>query len=236
MGNDEQRNAMNEQVVLIQALAESWSAEDALEWASEKFPHNGVALASSFGMEDMVLIDMASRLKQPIPVFTLDTNFLFPETYKLIETVEQRYGVVTEKLQPELTPDEQARLHGEALWTRQPDQCCHMRKIEPLQKKLSGLRAWVTGIRRKQSPSRAGTRKVEWDAKFKLVKVNPLAEWGTRQVWEYIQQHNVPYNPLHDKNYPSIGCTHCTRPIQPGQPERAGRWSGFTKTECGLHG
>lgn len=227
---------MNEQIMLIQALAESWSAEEILEWASEKFPHDGVAIASSFGMEDMVLVDMASKLTQRIPVFTLDTNFLFPETYKLIESVENKYGIVTERLQPELTPEEQVRAHGEALWTRQPDQCCHMRKIEPLQKKLSGLRAWVTGIRRKQSPTRAGTRKVEWDSKFKLVKVNPLAEWSTRQVWEYLQQHQVPYNPLHDQGYPSIGCTHCTRPIQAGQHERAGRWSGLEKTECGLHG
>jgi phosphoadenosine phosphosulfate reductase len=227
---------MNEQIMLIQALAESWSAEETLEWASEKFPRDGVAIASSFGMEDMVLVDMASKLTQRIPVFTLDTNFLFPETYKLIESVENKYGTAIERLQPELTPEEQARAHGEALWTRKPDQCCHMRKIEPLQKKLSGLRAWVTGIRRKQSPTRAATRKVEWDSKFNLVKVNPLAEWSTRQVWEYLQQHRVPYNPLHDQGYPSIGCTHCTRPIQAGQHERAGRWSGFEKTECGLHG
>ena len=222
--------------MLIQALAESWSAEETLEWASEKFANHSVAIASSFGMEDMVLVDLSSRLKQPIPVFTLDTNFLFPETYALIESVRDKYGIVAEKLQPALAPEEQARAHGEALWTRQPDQCCHMRKIEPLEKKLSGLRAWVTGIRRKQSPTRAGTRKVEWDTKFNLVKVNPLAEWSTRQVWEYLQKNHVPYNPLHDKGYPSIGCTHCTRPVQAGQHERAGRWSGFEKTECGLHG
>jgi phosphoadenosine phosphosulfate reductase len=227
---------MDKQIVLIQALAESWSAEETLEWASEKFPQNNVAIASSFGMEDMVLVDMSTRLKRPIPVFTLDTNFLFPETYALIESVREKYGIVAERLQPALSPEEQARTHGEALWTRKPDQCCHIRKIEPLQKKLSGLQAWVTGIRRKQSPTRAGTRKVEWDAKFNLVKINPLAEWSTRQVWEYLQQHNVPYNALHDQGYPSIGCTHCTAPVQPGQGERAGRWSGFEKTECGLHG
>lgn len=227
---------MNEHTLLIQALAETWSPQDALEWASEKFPHKGVAIASSFGMEDMVLIDMASRLPKPIPVFTLDTNFLFAETYQLIEDVERKYGIVVEKLISDLTPEAQARQHGEALWSRQPDQCCHIRKIEPLTKKLAGLSAWVTGIRRKQSPSRAGTRKVEWDAKFNLVKINPLAEWSTRDVWEYLQKNSVPYNPLHDRGYPSIGCTHCTLPIQAGQSERAGRWAGFTKTECGLHG
>ncbi len=224
------------QIVLIQALAETWSAEDALEWASEKFPENGVAIASSFGLEDMVLIDMALRLAQPIPVFTLDTDFLFPETYQLIETVEKKYGLVTERLDPTLTPEEQERSHGEELWTRHPDQCCHIRKVEPLERKLAGLRAWVTGIRRSQSPTRAGTRKVEWDAKFNLIKINPLADWSTRHVWEYIRKNDVPYNPLHDQGYPSIGCIHCTRPIQAGQPERAGRWAGFTKTECGLHG
>ena len=227
-----------EQVVLIQALAESWSAEDTLGWAAEKFPDNGVAIASSFGLEDMVLIDMASRLPnpKPLPVFTLDTDFLFPETYRLIEAVEQRYSLSVERLYSDLTPEEQADMHGEALWSRKPDQCCHIRKVTPLQKKLGSLRAWVTGIRRSQSPTRAGTRKVEWDAKFNLVKINPLADWSTRYVWEYIQKHNVPYNPLHDRGYPSIGCMHCTRPIRAGQPERAGRWAGFTKTECGLHG
>ena len=225
-----------EQIVLIQALAESWSAEDALEWAAEKFPDNGIAIASSFGLEDMVLIDMASRLPKPLPVFALDTDFLFPETYRLIEAVEQKYGLAVERLYSDLSPEEQATLHGEALWSRQPDQCCHIRKVEPLQKKLESLRAWVTGIRRSQSPTRAGTRKVEWDAKFNLVKINPLADWSARYVWEYIQKHNVPYNPLHDRGYASIGCMHCTRAIQPGQPERAGRWAGFTKTECGLHG
>jgi phosphoadenosine phosphosulfate reductase len=140
-----------------------------------------------------------------------------------------------EKLKSDLTPEEQERLYGTALWSRDPDACCNLRKVEPLRKKLSGLRAWVTSIRREQTPARASALKVEWDAKFHLVKINPLADWTTGKVWRYIHDHNLSYNPLHDRGYPSIGCTHCTRSVQPGEDARAGRWPGFNKTECGLH-
>ncbi len=213
---------------------EDWGAEELLRWALEHY-HPEVALASSFGAEDVVLIDLAAREREAFRVFTLDTDFLFPETYELIEKIERRYVITVERSRASLTPSEQASVYGDALWARQPDICCQLRKVEPLKQKLAQLRAWVTGIRREQAPTRANAKKLEWDAAFGLVKLNPLADWTWTQVWDYIRAHDVPYNPLHDRSYPSIGCIHCTRPVQPGEDPRAGRWSGFTKTECGLH-
>jgi len=223
-----------QQVQALQIEAESWKPEQALRWGLARFGQS-MAIASSFGAEDVVLIDVASRLGLPYRVFTLDTDFLFPETYTLIEVIEMRYGIKVERTRPELTPEAQAEKFGAALWASRPDQCCNIRKVEPLKKYLAGLEAWVTGVRRDQAPTRASTKKLEWDARFGLVKINPLADWTWTQVWDYIKSHDVPYNPLHDQNYPSIGCTYCTRPVQPGEDPRAGRWSGFTKIECGLH-
>jgi phosphoadenosine phosphosulfate reductase len=218
-----------------QTAAESWTAEEVIEWGFRRF-HPEVAIASSFGAEDVVLIDIAARLQPNFRVFTLDTDFLFSETYALIDRIERQYGLRVERARSRYTPQMQAASYGEALWSRQPDQCCDLRKVEPLTKQLAGLSAWITGIRRDQAPTRAHARKVERDQKFGLIKLNPLADWTWERVWGYIHAHNVPYNPLHDQNYPSIGCTHCTRPVQPGEDMRAGRWSGFQKTECGLHG
>ena len=221
-------------VIELRDQAEAWDLEKLLRWGLSEF-NQSLAIAASFGAEDVVLIDQAAKLGTPFRVFTLDTDFLFPETYALIDTIEKRYGIQVERTHSEFAPAQQAAQYGERLWASQPDQCCQLRKVEPLRKKLSGLSAWVTGIRRDQAPTRAHTRKLEWDAKFGLVKINPIADWNWNQVWEYIRANDVPYNPLHDHNYPSIGCTYCTRPVQPGEDPRAGRWSGFNKTECGLH-
>jgi len=223
-----------DQVIKQQSEAEHWSAEQILDWTRRQFGARGT-LASSFGAEDVVLIDLASRIGSPFPIFTLDTSFLFPETYALISQIERKYAVQVERLSAELTADGQAQQFGEALWQRQPDQCCKIRKIEPLKQRLQSAAAWITGIRREQSPTRAQARKIEWDTSFGLVKINPLADWSNAQVWAYIRSNQIPYNPLHDLSYPSIGCTHCTRPVQAGEEARAGRWSGFSKTECGLH-
>jgi phosphoadenosine phosphosulfate reductase len=218
----------------VQTLSEKWKPEETLRWAFSTFK-NDVAMASAFGAEGLVLIDIATRVNPAMNIFIGDTEFLFPETYDLIDRVEQHYGVKVERIYPSLTPEEQDRAYGPALWSRDPDQCCSIRKVEPLRQKLSELRAWITSIRRDQTSFRAAARKVEWDEKFGLVKINPLADWTSDQVWTYIRRHKVPYNPLHDRNYPSIGCTHCTRAVKPGEDPRAGRWSGFKKTECGLH-
>jgi phosphoadenosine phosphosulfate reductase len=223
-----------ERVAELAGVSQNWTAEEALRWGLWQF-QTRLSIASSFGAEDVVLIDMASRLGQPFRVFTLDTDFLFPETYSLIDAIEEHYHIKIERTHPELTPEAQAEKFGEALWARQPNQCCDIRKVEPLKKYLATLQAWVTGIRRDQAPTRANTRKLEWDERFGLVKLNPLADWTWTQVWDYIRENNVPYNPLHDQNYPSIGCTYCTRPVQPGEDPRAGRWSGTGKIECGLH-
>jgi phosphoadenosine phosphosulfate reductase len=225
---------VKEQIIELQNIAETWSAEQVLAWAFRSFG-NRVAISSAFGVEGMVLIDIASRVRKHFHVFTVDTEFLFPESYALMDKVEARYGIRIERVFPLLSPEVQERLHGAALWARDPDQCCNLRKVEPLRRKLRELDAWITSIRRDQTSARAGARKIEWDEKFALVKINPIADWTAKQVWRYVHDHDAPYNPLHDQGYPSIGCTHCTRAIRPDEDARAGRWPGFAKTECGLH-
>jgi phosphoadenosine phosphosulfate reductase len=219
---------------LTPEIAESLDATEVIHTALGAFG-DAVAIASSFGAEDVALIDIASRRRLPFRVFMLDTDFLFPETYALIEEIEARYGIRVERCRPSLTPAEQALAHGEALWSTAPDRCCAIRKVEPLKEKLQTLKAWITGVRRDQAPTRANAKKFEWDDKFALWKLNPLADWTSEQVWSYLRANGVPYNALHDRNYPSIGCTYCTRAVAPGEDPRAGRWSGFAKTECGLH-
>ena len=218
----------------VQIQAERWSADEVLLWAFSQFQPD-LAIASGMGAEGIVLIDIASGIRSDLSVFTLDTDFLFPETYALMEELEARYGIKIERLHPALTPQAQAETYGEELWRWNPDQCCNLRKLEPLRRKLAGLRAWATAIRRDQTAARATAGKVEWDPKFGLFKINPLADWTAEQIWNYIRENGLPYNPLHDRNYSSIGCTHCTRPVRQGEPPRAGRWAGTGKTECGLH-
>jgi phosphoadenosine phosphosulfate reductase len=225
---------MKEEVRNLQSAAESWGPERVLRWAFDAFG-DSVAISSAFGAEGMVLIDIASRVRPNFRLFTLDTEFLFPETYNLMDRVEQKYGIVIERVLPLASPEEQERVHGPALWQRNADLCCNMRKVEPLRRKLASLQAWITSIRRDQTASRASAGKIEWDEKFGLVKINPVADWSSKQIWQYIHAHDVPYNALHDQDYPSIGCTHCTRAVRPGEDPRAGRWSGSAKNECGLH-
>ncbi len=218
----------------LQIDAESWGPQRVLEWAFASFGST-VAISSAFGAEGMVLIDMASKVQAKFRLFTLDTEFLFPETYSLMDRVEERYGITIERVYPLSSPEEQERVHGPALWQRNADQCCNLRKVEPLRRKLAELQAWITSIRRDQTAARASAGKIEWDEKFGLLKINPLVDWSAEQVWRYIHEFDVPYNVLHERNYPSIGCTHCTRAVRPGEDPRAGRWSESSKTECGLH-
>ncbi len=218
----------------VNRALEGQGPEKVLAWGLDVFGER-ISLASSFGAEDVALIDMLARQGRPFRVFYLDTDVLFAQTYDLIERVASRYRIAPERFSPRLTLAEQAAERGDALWARQPDQCCAIRKVEPLGRALSELDAWITGIRRDQTPQRANARLVEWDAPHGLVKLNPLAPWTSEQVWAYIRANEVPYNPLHEQGYPSIGCTHCTRPVRAGEDPRAGRWAGFQKTECGLH-
>jgi phosphoadenosine phosphosulfate reductase len=218
----------------LQFTAETWNPQRVLAWAFETFGSR-VAISSAFGAEGMVLIDIASRLRKDFRLFTVDTEFLFPETYTLMDQIEQKYQIKIERVFSLLSPDVQEDIHGAALWARDADQCCNLRKVEPLRRKLSELDAWIASIRRDQTSFRKAAGKIEWDEKFGLVKVNPIADWTSKQVWNYLRDHKVPYNSLHDQNYPSIGCTHCTRAVRPGEDPRAGRWPGLSKTECGLH-
>ncbi len=236
-------NAMNRTAISAEELhalnrrLESQSPQDVLRYTFEQFfPH--MVLACSFGAEDMAIWDMMHRLNPRASLFYLDTDFLFPETCAVRDRLVARYAVSAGqviRVRPVLTPAQQAEQFGDRLWSRQPDQCCRIRKVEPLTGILAHYSAWVTGIRRDQSPTRAGAGLVEWDATFGLVKVNPLAAWTHDDVWAYIKQYDVPYNALHDRHYPSIGCTHCTSPVRPGEDPRAGRWQNLEKTECGLH-
>jgi phosphoadenosine phosphosulfate reductase len=225
---------MKKQIEQLRSDAERWSLEQVLTWAFDTFGE-AVAISSAFGAEGMVVIDTAAQLRCKFRVFTLDTEFLFPETYNLMDRVEQKYNIAIERVFSLNSPEEQEREYGPRLWERNPDQCCNLRKVEPLQRKLSELRAWVTSIRRDQTVTRAGAGKIEWDSNFGLVKINPIADWSSQQVWKYIHEHDVPYNQLHDRSFPSIGCTHCTRAVMPGEDSRAGRWAGSSKNECGLH-
>lgn len=214
---------------------ESASPEAILTWALATYGQ-GICLACSFGAEDMVLLDMVARIRPGVDVFYLDTGLLFDETYRLIQRVAETYPGRIIRVEPVVSLERQTAEYGPALWSRDPDRCCALRKVEPLQRFLQGYRAWITGLRRQQSPTRAGIRPVEWDQRFGLVKVNPLFRWTRDEVWGYIREHGVPYNPLHDRGYPSIGCWPCTTAVAPGEDERAGRWRGHQKTECGLHG
>lgn len=210
-------------------------ALDVLRWAYAEYG-DGLVYSCSFGAEAMVLLDLISRVKPQAEIIFLDTHLHFPETYQLIEETRKRYPALQIKLaQPELSLAQQAEVYGEELWKRDPDACCRMRKIEPLRRELAGKTAWLSGLRREQSPTRAHLQYVNPDSQFSLVKICPLINWSLQDVWMYIKLYELPYNPLHDQQYPSIGCMPCTRPVKPGEDERAGRWAGLGKTECGLH-
>lgn len=213
---------------------EDASPQDILRWTVERFAPR-FTMATAFGPEGMVLIHMLAEIAPDTPLFNLDTGYQFRETLELREEVKRRYGIEVELKRPELTVQQYEALHGGPLYKTQPDQCCFDRKIKVLHESVKGMQAWASAIRRDQSPDRAKAPIAGWDKKFGLVKVSPLANWTKTQVWKMITDHDIPYNPLHDKGYTSIGCWPCTRAVLFGEDERAGRWSGFAKTECGLH-
>ncbi|MEE9295340.1 MAG: phosphoadenylyl-sulfate reductase [Phycisphaerae bacterium] len=221
-------------------VKEDSPAPDVIAWSLEKFSRQRMAITTSFGMEGCALIDMYAAHGKPLTVIYLDTMFFFQETYQLRDRIVERYPHITfVNRGTTLTPEQQAAEHGDELWKKNPDLCCKLRKVDPMREALADVDVWITAVRRSQSASRAPMPLVEWDWKFQLVKINPLAAWERRQIWEYVKEHRVPYNELHEKGYPSIGCTHCTAPVEGysiGEYSRAGRWNGNDKTECGLHG
>lgn len=214
-------------------------AEAIVAWSLERFGRRRLVITTSFGMEGCALIDLFAASGRPLTVWYLDTGFFFPETHQLRDRMIARYPQVTfVDRGTSLSPGQQAELFGDELWRGDPDLCCHLRKVAPLRQALRDADVWVTAITRSQSASRAEARLVEWDSSFQIVKVNPLLHWNRARVWEYIRRHEVPFNPLHERGYPSIGCTHCTHPVKglgPAEYSRAGRWAGREKTECGLH-
>ena len=213
---------------------EGRSAEDILEWAASHFG-KGLTFATGFGAEGCVLIDLIGKHNIPIDIFTLDTGLLFQETYDLWHRLESQCNIKIRGIKPELDVDQQAAMHGDRLWERAPDTCCNIRKVVPLKATLANVDAWVTAIRRDQTAERAKAQIVEWDHKFNIAKINPLVAWTKNDVWQHILTNKVPYNPLHDNGYPSIGCWPCTSQVKPGEDDRAGRWRGNSKNECGLH-
>lgn len=214
---------------------EEAAPQDILAWAGRVFRGRLVLACSFGGPSGLVLLDMVMSIDAHIPVYYLDTGLLFPETYEHVSVIAKRYGIDPLAVRPERTVEQQAEDHGPALWERDPDRCCNLRKVEPQRAFFKDYDAWISGVRRDQSASRAAVPTVLWDKTFELIKINPLANWTQEMVWTYIHAHDIPYNPLHDRGYPSIGCMTCTARVSPGEDARAGRWPGFAKTECGLH-
>src|SRR5215831_5993125 len=216
-----------------QALSNE-TPQNILSWAADTFKSR-LTMATAFGAEGCCLIHMLAEIAPDVRIFNLETGYQFPETLQVRERIRQRYGIEVELVRPELTVEEYEAEHGGPLYRIRPDQCCHDRKLVPLRRTLVGYDAWVSAIRRDQTAHRAAAGVVQWDAKFNLVKVNPLLAWTRKDVWAFVLKHDVPYNPLHDRGYPSIGCWPCTRAVGEGEDERAGRWAGTAKKECGLH-
>lgn len=214
--------------------------QDLLEWALARFADQRMIMTTGFGMEGCALIDMVASRAPVFQVVYLDTHFLFPETLQLRDRLAQRYpNIEFVNRGSDYTPQQQAADLGDELWKRDPNECCRIRKVLPLADVMKDVDVWITGLRRTQSANRQEIRIAEWDFQYDVLKVSPLARWGREEVWQYIQDHQVPYNPLHEQGYPSIGCTHCTKAV-PGASvtdySRDGRWEGTGKTECGLHG
>jgi phosphoadenosine phosphosulfate reductase len=212
---------------------ETMAAEEVLTWAYEQFGRK-LVLTCSWQKQSSVLVHMVSELGLDLDVVELDTHLFFRESYEARDRLVERYGL--KLIRPEIiTVAEQHRREGPNLWERDPDRCCHIRKVEPLVEALQPYDAWVSGIRRDQSPSRAGTPKVQWSERYGVWKIHPLADWDEKRVWAYIAVNEIPSNPLHQAGYRSIGCMPCTRPTRPDEEERAGRWAGSDKLECGIH-
>jgi phosphoadenosine phosphosulfate reductase len=214
--------------------------EEVLDYFLKAFNGN-IALSSSLSAEDQVLTHMICSIDNSARLFTLDTGRLFPEVYELIETTNKKYGISIEVYFPDFQKVQQmVREKGINLFYERVEyrkECCNIRKVEPLKRALAGLKVWISGLRKDQSVTRFSSKLIEWDEKYGIIKLNPLINWTEDQVWTYIHSNNIPYNPLHDKGFKSIGCQPCTRAIQPGEEIRAGRWwwEQPEQKECGIH-
>jgi phosphoadenosine phosphosulfate reductase len=214
------------------AGAKPW---EILRWAVETyFPK--LTMATAFGPEGCAILHMLAEIEPRVRVFNLETGYQFAETLQLRDRIAERYGIEVELVRPELAVAEYEARNGGPVYPHDPDRCCAERKLAPMRRAIAGYDAWLSSIRADQSAHRTRASVVGFDARFGLVKINPLLHWTHRDVWAYVVANDVPYNPLHDRGYPSIGCWPCTRAVAIGESdERAGRWAGQAKTECGLH-
>jgi phosphoadenosine phosphosulfate reductase len=224
----------SEQIAAANEQLAHATPQEILRWAVRAF-HPRLTMATAFGPEGCCIIHMLAEIEPSVRVFNLDTGYQFAETLELRERIKTRYGIEVEYVRPEMTVEEYEAEHGGPLYHIRPDQCCHDRKILPLRRAVVGYYAWISAIRRDQTKDRAVASVVQWDAKFQLVKVNPLLGWTKTNVWEFVLHNQIPYNPLHDRGFPSIGCRPCTQAVGSGDDDRAGRWAGTLKKECGLH-
>ncbi len=223
-----------EELAELNARLADATPREIIRWAVERYGSR-LTMATAFGAEGCILLHLLAEVEPRLRVFNLDTGYQFPETLELRDRIAERYGIEVEMVRSETSLPEYENQHGGPLYVVNSDQCCYDRKIVPLRRALVGYDAWITSIRAEQSKDRAAASVVGLDGKFGLVKVNPILKWSRRDVWAFIETHKVPYNPLFDRGYASIGCWPCTRPVQAGEDERAGRWAGQAKTECGLH-
>ena len=233
-GVDEKAQAIAERLLVPFEAKTVRSVEEALQWASDTFK-DGLVMTSNFGAEGIVLIDHLVRVAPRTPIIFIDTGYQFSATNELKEKLRALYDLNIIEVRSRLSVEEQAEAYGEALYSRDPDLCCKMRKVEPLAEALRGKRAWLTALRRDSSPTRAALEPVEWNERYGLVKINPMYDWTRARVWDYIAKNKLPYNPLYDDGYESIGCEPCTRRVIDGEDERSGRWVGKAKLECGIH-
>ena len=221
---------------LFSSESDTKGALEVLEWAYNHYQENELIYACSFGIEGIVLIDLLSKVKENAKVVFLDTDVHFEETYQLIDQVREKYPLLQIEIKkPTITLEEQAEQFGHKLWEREPNKCCGIRKIAPLSEVLSDAVAWLSGLRREQSETRKNTNFFNKDNRFQSVKICPLIHWSWKDIWRYAHKNNLPYNPLHDNGYPSIGCKTCTVAAFTADDLRSGRWTGKGKTECGLH-
>lgn len=207
---------------------------DLLRWAIETFG-TGLSIGTSFGASGIVLMDLALRIHPDVDIFYIDTGYFFPETDQLIRRLEHHYQRALRRVATEVSIEQQEKRFGPQLYTNDPNLCCHVRKVLPMQKALADSTAWVTALRHDQSDTRKDTRMVQWNERYNVVKIAPMTHWTEADIWQHIHEYRLPYNTLHDHSYPSIGCWPCTQPVQAGEDLRAGRWRGRNKTECGLH-
>lgn len=225
---------------LGEPITEDTPTERIVQWSLDRFAGQRMAITTSFGMEGCALIDMYARSGAALKVYYLDTMFFFSETYQLRDEMVQKYPTIDFiRRGTKLTPEQQAEKYGPELWKKDPTLCCKIRKVDPMFEVMSDVDVWFTGLRRSQSAARSGLRLIEWDWRYQVLKVSPLFRWERSQIWDYVRANDVPYNALHEKGFPTIGCTHCTQAVEgskPGEYSRAGRWTDSKKTECGLHG